>query len=344
VFKRANINSAYWIIFLFLIISLSAVTFYFIEHQRELLTELEKNSLKNELEIAAEFIREDITAERYQHIEPFFQLWAHKNHKILNIKAIANNGFVLTEHSTSTKISTHTIKLDKEVEGPIGVSLEVEFDLREIEKEINSLTMLVIFSNIGFITLFMILLWIIAQHYLVKPLRDSEDKYIGLATKDPLTKINNRRAFDDQTLHEISHCKRHSRPLSMLIIDLDHFKRINDTFGHHVGDYILQLVTTEINMIIRDTDVFGRLGGEEFGVCLPELTTKAALLTAERIRQRIESLPSLESNNIKYPITVSIGLCELTNNEDATTLLQRCDSLLYEAKGAGRNCIKFHDE
>jgi len=343
-FKRANINAAYWVIFLFLIISLTTFTLFFVEHQRNLLTELEESSLKNELEIATEFIREDIAAERYQHIEPFFQLWAHKNHKIINIKAIANNGFVISEHLASSRISSHTLKLDKEVEGPVGVSLEVVFDLQEIDKEINSLTILFIITNIGFIILLMLLLWYIVQHYLVKPLRNSEDKYIKLATKDPLTKINNRRAFEELTRQQISHCKRHSRPLSMLLIDLDHFKKVNDNFGHHVGDHILHLVTSEINMMIRDTDVFGRLGGEEFAICLPELSTTAALLTAERIRQRIESLPSLEKDNIKFPITVSIGLCELTDNEDTTSLIQRCDALLYEAKGAGRNCVKSQGE
>jgi len=343
IFKRANVSSAYWIIFVFLIMSLSALTYFFVNHQRNVLLKLGTESLQNEILLAAEFIQEDVASERYEHIEPFFAQWKRDNDKIVSMRVVIGNGFVLRDHELVNG-DLNVITLNKIINEPMRIDLEIKYDLSDIENSIQELTIIIVSSYVVFVFFLMFLLWHIVQYYLVKPLRESENKFIDLATKDPLTKVNNRRAFNELADRELSLCKRHARPLCILMLDLDHFKRINDNFGHQVGDHILQLFTTEVQMIIRDTDVFGRLGGEEFAVCLPELTLASALHTAERIRVRIESLPMMECQDNKHPITVSIGVCQMRDGDTVEEMLHRCDKALYEAKDAGRNCICSSDK
>jgi diguanylate cyclase (GGDEF)-like protein len=152
---------------------------------------------------------------------------------------------------------------------------------------------------------------------------------------DPLTGVSNRRAFDE-SLDKLlaSHQDVEEAPLAIAMLDLDHFKRINDEQGHLAGDRVLQDLTQLLKASIREGDVLARFGGEEFVVLMPRTVLSSACCLAERMRQRIEE---------KLVTTVSIGLAAGTVGETATGLLARADAALYVAKKEGRNCISLHE-
>ena len=160
-----------------------------------------------------------------------------------------------------------------------------------------------------------------------------------LATSDPLTGLFNRRGFLEQCETEVARAKRYGRPVSILILDVDHFKKVNDTYGHDAGDAVLAAVGGALRTALRQIDIFGRLGGEEFGVLLVETALPKAMLVAERLRLSLASMevPVL-GTTIK--ITASIGCTCL--GEDASGLedgLRMADQLMYQAKRDGRNCV-----
>ena len=160
------------------------------------------------------------------------------------------------------------------------------------------------------------------------------------ANVDDLTQIANRRCFIQQSAREFERSGRYGRPMSLLIYDVDHFKQINDTFGHEKGDVTLKAIAGSIQDELRTTDLQGRLGGEEFGVLLPETDQAAAIEVAERLRRCIEALtlPGTAGKDI-HP-TVSIGVSELHGGEDTLELLMsRADHALYQAKNTGRNRV-----
>ena len=156
-----------------------------------------------------------------------------------------------------------------------------------------------------------------------------------LSTIDDLTQIYNRRKFFELAKEEISRNSRYKHGLTMIIIDIDNFKKINDFYGHQMGDEILQRLTSTISSLIRDTDIFGRIGGEEFSLVLPETPKQSAKEFAERMRACIE--------NEKHPnierITVSMGLTQLYDDDTFESAFSRADIALYAAKNNGRNCI-----
>lgn len=160
-----------------------------------------------------------------------------------------------------------------------------------------------------------------------------------LATTDPLTGISNRRLFFERLELEWSRSRRHSRPLSILMFDLDHFKRINDTHGHAVGDSVLKGLCAAADDVLRSEDVLARLGGEEFAVILPEIDRATAESVAERLRQRLAAV-EVEAPEGLVRCTVSIGViqCRLAQ-ESLDIALKRVDDALYRAKNSGRNLV-----
>jgi diguanylate cyclase (GGDEF)-like protein len=156
-----------------------------------------------------------------------------------------------------------------------------------------------------------------------------------LATLDRLTKIANRFEFDKMLGHSISLSRRYQRPLSILLLDIDHFKLINDRFGHLIGDEVLKAFSTLLNKQIRDSDVVARWGGEEFVILLPDTSLASAIKMAEALRQRIEVHLFETVKNL----TCSIGVAEFNPVEEADDLLHRADEKLYGAKNGGRNRI-----
>jgi diguanylate cyclase (GGDEF)-like protein/PAS domain S-box-containing protein len=166
-----------------------------------------------------------------------------------------------------------------------------------------------------------------------------EEQLVALTRTDELTGASNRRHFLDKSEDVIVMMRRYQRPVSMMVADLDNFKKINDKYGHHAGDLALKAFAEICRGEIRESDIFGRLGGEEFGMMLPETTIQEAQILAERILKATNALEiSLDGQAIRF--TVSIGLIEL--DQDDTSLnkvMHRADLAMYKAKEQGRNQI-----
>lgn len=161
-----------------------------------------------------------------------------------------------------------------------------------------------------------------------------------LAITDSLTGLYNRRHFYQMANMEFIRSSRYNRPLSLLMIDVDHFKRINDTYGHLVGDKVLNNVAQKCFLKVRGGDLAGRYGGEEFTLLLPETNEASALALAERLREMIAETPLMIDQG-PVNITVSIGVAQKDNScNNLEDLLRRSDEALYNAKNAGRNCVK----
>ena len=159
------------------------------------------------------------------------------------------------------------------------------------------------------------------------------------ATTDPLTGILNRRAFFDKAQREQQRTHRYQRKLSVLMMDLDFFKSINDNYGHLGGDEILKIFAQEAEKPLRTSDLIGRVGGEEFAVILPETDLERAVKIAERIRLRVQDI-SVPIGQLEIHFTVSIGVSEMMSEEtDINSALNRADKALYRAKEAGRNRV-----
>jgi len=160
-----------------------------------------------------------------------------------------------------------------------------------------------------------------------------------LARTDDLTGLNNRRAFSSLGYQALEHSKRYNRPLSVVMFDIDHFKIINDAFGHAAGDKVLQAVAAMMLQRARTTDIPGRLGGEEFAVLLPETDTDQALLFAERLRADLEQL-EVSHNDRMIRFSCSFGVARRGDDVAVLdTLLMRADEALYRAKNDGRNRV-----
>jgi diguanylate cyclase (GGDEF)-like protein len=161
-----------------------------------------------------------------------------------------------------------------------------------------------------------------------------------LTTVDGLTQISNKRHFLETLDREIARGQRYQRPLSLVMFDLDHFKNINDTYGHLAGDYVLKYLASAVKGRIRREDVFARYGGEEFAIVLPEITVATALTFAEKVRQLVEQHEfRFEKTRIEVTISVGVAGTEL-QDIDAETLIKRADEQLYAAKSAGRNQVR----
>lgn len=160
------------------------------------------------------------------------------------------------------------------------------------------------------------------------------------ADHDGLTRIHNRRAFDERLVEEMRRHQRYRQPMSLLMLDLDHFKSINDTYGHLSGDKVLRAVGHLLSEALRSTDFTARYGGEEFVVILPQTAEEQASQLAERLRQRIAALRFVH-NGETFAITVSIGVASLQPGALARrrSLLEKADQALYQAKNQGRNRV-----
>lgn len=158
------------------------------------------------------------------------------------------------------------------------------------------------------------------------------------AITDHLTGAYNRKAFDEQLRDLWGHFQTEGTPMSLVLVDIDHFKRINDTFGHPVGDFVLkELVSILKNQFSRDADFVGRIGGEEFAILMPEYTAPQALKRVEDLLARVrQEVFVQEQHQIRF--TVSSGIAQLVNGESFSDWLKRADEALYNSKNKGRNC------
>lgn len=164
-----------------------------------------------------------------------------------------------------------------------------------------------------------------------------------LATLDEVTGISNRRRLFEMGQREFDRTRRYHEPLSAILLDLDHFKKINDTFGHNAGDRVLAGIAALIKNSVRDVDLFGRYGGEEFVLLLPNQSEQQALEVAERLRALVENL-HFQTERGELHVTISLGIALLTADiPSLATLIDRADQAMYAAKQAGRNRVQLFD-
>ena len=163
-----------------------------------------------------------------------------------------------------------------------------------------------------------------------------EEKLRELSERDPLTMIYNRRKLLELLGTEVEKAKRYSRPLSIIMLDIDHFKKVNDNYGHTTGDIVLKTITNIVGSVIRQVDIFARYGGEEFIVLSPETSIEGALVLAEKIRVAV--------GQYSYPavgnVTISAGVAEVLDKDSGAALITKADEALYVAKKGGRNRVE----
>ncbi len=178
-----------------------------------------------------------------------------------------------------------------------------------------------------------VVLWVAVN---ITPRKQLEDYWRDIAHTDSLTGLATRQRLFELAHREVERSHRHERPLSLLMIDVDHFKRINDRHGHAAGDDALRALTRACNEVLRESDFMGRTGGEEFAVVLPETGLEGAKQIAERLLATVREidLPNLSPGE---PLTISIGGAVLASGENLDRLMRRADRRLYEAKAAGRD-------
>jgi diguanylate cyclase (GGDEF)-like protein len=178
-----------------------------------------------------------------------------------------------------------------------------------------------------------------------KELAQKREELLALSRTDPLTGLCNRRYFEERLHEEFARSKRYGSHLSLVMLDIDHFKRINDTFGHPFGDEVLRGVAHTARAQLREVDLLARYGGEELVALLPETAPEAALRVCERVREAIEALEfehvGADRDRRLVRCTASLGLASVPSPLLATAedLLRAADECLYAAKGAGRNRV-----
>ena len=163
-------------------------------------------------------------------------------------------------------------------------------------------------------------------------------KLSDAAATDPLTQCYNRREFEVQLKRHISNAARHNKELSVFMFDLDHFKEVNDTYGHQAGDLVLQELSALVKNNIRTADVLSRYGGEEFIAILPETNKQKAMELANRIRENIETR-RIKTNGDEIRVTASFGVATLKESSDMDQLIHDADAMMYKAKLNGRNTV-----
>lgn len=181
---------------------------------------------------------------------------------------------------------------------------------------------------------------------LIQPLRNAwrYQEALESAMTDGLTGMGNRRALDETLANHVEQARRYGQPLSVLLMDLDHFKEVNDTLGHAAGDAILKMVSERIQTQIRSCDHGFRYGGEEFAVVLPHTGQEAAQRVAERLRRTFREQP-LEYDERTLSLTVSIGIASVRDGEESMDeLLKAADTALYAAKNSGRDRVRIADD
>jgi diguanylate cyclase len=195
-----------------------------------------------------------------------------------------------------------------------------------------------------------------ANHALEQKLEASRDDIAQLqrdlddvrreAMLDPLTKICNRKAFDESLQEALGNAGHGDSPLCLMLLDIDHFKRFNDTWGHQTGDQVLRLVAMTLKSNIKGQDMAARYGGEEFAAILPETDLEGAMIVADNIRKAVQAKELLKrSTNEKLGrITASFGVAIYRRGDTASTLIERADRCLYAAKHAGRNRVFGENE
>ncbi|WP_424768390.1 diguanylate cyclase [Paenibacillus sp. sgz302251] len=258
---------------------------------------------------------------------PFIQLYGHVNEMIISLKTrrgedlpVLLNG-IRKERNGETFIDCVIVEMRKRIKYEKEI-IQMKRNLEELYKEKHA-------ANEQ--------LKALHQQYEMKQaeLIKLNGQLETLALTDELTGLNNRRYFQESLVANIALYNRVQLPFSILLLDIDHFKRINDTYGHPVGDKILQKLAKLIKFESREVDIVARYGGEEFVIILPNTNQSGAVQAAERCRKTIEKA----SWDDEYFITVSIGVATISHGDNDHTLLVKADRALYASKSSGRNCV-----
>jgi len=171
----------------------------------------------------------------------------------------------------------------------------------------------------------------------IKHDEELKDELLALASTDDLTGVMNRRVFDMELKRDFVNAKRYNKPLSLITIDLDKFKKINDKHGHFFGDLVLKMFAKEVTLTLREGDLFSRWGGDEFCIILHETSGKNAMKVAEKIRFIVKNI-HIKTDSEPIYFTISLGVTELhSEDSDPMVLIDRADKALYEAKESGRD-------
>lgn len=193
----------------------------------------------------------------------------------------------------------------------------------------------IVVAVIVFLSNRLILRLLITQDHLTK----ARDKAVELAHTDPLTGINNRRAFFINAEKSLAHARRYKQPTAVVMLDIDHFKKVNDSFGHAVGDDVIKSITDLCQNTFREVDIIGRMGGEEFAFVLVGASIEDAMLVTERLRINIEESKVMADGKI-ISVTASFGVTQYRGDiQTIDTLLAEADVALYKAKSTGRNKV-----
>jgi two-component system cell cycle response regulator len=173
-------------------------------------------------------------------------------------------------------------------------------------------------------------------------LRSNYQQSISMALTDGLTGLYNRHYLNTHLTNMVQESLKNNKPLALMIMDMDHFKQVNDTYGHDAGDMVLKQLSFIIINVVRSTDLAARFGGEEFVILMPETDAQAAMTTANRVREQVEGTAfKINAQGQSINKTISIGVATLNPGDTGEDLLKRADTMLYEAKNGGRNQVKL---
>ncbi len=192
------------------------------------------------------------------------------------------------------------------------------------------LKMVPLFDNNGTVSHFLFIERDLSQR------KKREKKLYQEATIDGLTQIYNRHHTHQLGHKVVEHANRYKGRLSAILFDIDHFKRVNDSYGHPIGDKVLEKLADTVNQQVRKADIFGRIGGEEFLILLPKISINNALAFANRIREKVSQI-DWQPIGIPHSITISLGVVQFQTGESFDTFTTRADQALYKAKNSGRN-------
>ena len=223
-----------------------------------------------------------------------------------------------------------------DIRGGISVTIPASGIINQIKR-----SKIHIISFAVFILLIITAIVLFISSHLIRNLKRAEVKLLDMASRDFLSGLLNRREGLNRFREEISKSRRKHLPLSVVLLDIDHFKKINDTHGHLAGDRVLQKLAATLQVAMRDYDIICRYGGEEFLLVLPDTALLKAVDIANRLRVEVAELTYEINSNTAVSMTISLGVAQLTGNEEENSLIHRVDQALYIAKEKGRNKVHF---
>ncbi len=227
--------------------------------------------------------------------------------------------------------------------GDVRGGISVSFDISKIQKDMKTNRILIGIASLITVSILIAIFYVMVSR-VARKLRAAHRTIEIMVITDELTQLYNRRHFYTCLGQEIDRVERYGHPISLLMLDIDHFKRVNDNFGHQSGDDILAGVAQIVRDVTRKSDIVARYGGEEFSVILPETDVEAAIECAEKIRQAIEDYIFQIQNRQVLQVTVSIGVSSIQQigkiqEDDVKKIIEMADQALYKAKESGRNQV-----